>query len=198
MPACIYCGIHKNSRANIKRHIKQSPTCQDAFIEQISQFNVHAAGVDSDEDFSDAGTGTNTGESAAFSDEEHDFTVHGEQLAPSLSTEERGRSPYVEEIADEGDRQASNEGNRPRWNGGAEKSQYVGPYPHPAGTPMNISHGSTKFETIFKNEGEGGPWGEFKTEGEWELAKWLLQNAGHNQIAKFLDLPIVRSHNFCQ
>jgi hypothetical protein len=43
-----------------------------------------------------------------------------------------------------------------------------------------------------ESEGDRGPWGKFKTEGEWELVKWLLQNIGHTQILKYLELPIVR------
>ena len=35
-------------------------------------------------------------------------------------------------------------------------------------------------------------WGPFENEEEWELAKWLIKNVGHNQTEEFLKLPIVR------
>ena len=34
-------------------------------------------------------------------------------------------------------------------------------------------------------------WGPFENEEEWELAKWLIKNVGHNQTEEFLKLPIV-------
>lgn len=34
-------------------------------------------------------------------------------------------------------------------------------------------------------------WGPFADEEEWELAKWLIKNVGHNQADDFLKLPIV-------
>ncbi|KAG1883131.1 hypothetical protein F4604DRAFT_1576473 [Suillus subluteus] len=38
---------------------------------------------------------------------------------------------------------------------------------------------------------DSGVWGPFKDEEEWQLAKWLIQNAGQNQTDQFLKLPIV-------
>ncbi|KAG2363978.1 hypothetical protein BDR07DRAFT_1280969 [Suillus spraguei] len=39
-----------------------------------------------------------------------------------------------------------------------------------------------------------GVWGPFKDEEEWQLAKWLIQNVGQNQMDKFLKLPIIQNH----
>jgi hypothetical protein len=33
--------------------------------------------------------------------------------------------------------------------------------------------------------------GPFESEEEWQLAKWLIKNVGHNQMDSFLKLPIV-------
>ncbi|KAF8196303.1 hypothetical protein K438DRAFT_1825958 [Mycena galopus ATCC 62051] len=33
--------------------------------------------------------------------------------------------------------------------------------------------------------------GPFADEEEWELAKWLIKNVGHNQVEVFLKLPII-------
>lgn len=35
--------------------------------------------------------------------------------------------------------------------------------------------------------------GPFESDEEWELAKWLIKNVGHNQAEAFLKLPIVSS-----
>ncbi|KAH9947697.1 hypothetical protein B0H21DRAFT_778363 [Amylocystis lapponica] len=34
--------------------------------------------------------------------------------------------------------------------------------------------------------------GPFRDEGEWELARWLMKNVGHNQAEQFLKLPIIQ------
>ncbi|KAH7904046.1 hypothetical protein BJ138DRAFT_1019687 [Hygrophoropsis aurantiaca] len=54
--------------------------------------------------------------------------------------------------------------------------------------------GPTSFQTIRDNQVLRGAeiLGPFKDEGEWELAKWLIKNVGHNQAEVFLKLPIVR------
>ena len=60
-----------------------------------------------------------------------------------------------------------------------------------AGTSHSIS--STQFEK-FQDEKilEGGDiWGPFKSEEEWQLAKWLIKNVGHTQAENFLWLNIV-------
>ncbi|KAH7904475.1 hypothetical protein BJ138DRAFT_1019119, partial [Hygrophoropsis aurantiaca] len=36
-------------------------------------------------------------------------------------------------------------------------------------------------------------WGPFATNDEWELAKWLIKNVGHNQAENFLKLNIIQS-----
>ncbi|KAJ6563240.1 hypothetical protein B0H10DRAFT_1843723 [Mycena sp. CBHHK59/15] len=33
--------------------------------------------------------------------------------------------------------------------------------------------------------------GPFESDEEWELAKWLIKNVGHNQMEEFLKLPII-------
>ncbi|KIM63476.1 hypothetical protein SCLCIDRAFT_55594, partial [Scleroderma citrinum Foug A] len=39
---------------------------------------------------------------------------------------------------------------------------------------------------------EGGDiWGPFKSEEEWQLAKWLIKNVGHTQAENFLWLNIL-------
>jgi hypothetical protein len=143
--------------------------------------------VDSDEEsLSDWETdpGNNASTSATPPDNLN-FTVYEDLSSPSLpGAAGQNHQPYIEEIVDEGDGPGS-------WNQGVDESRFIESYPKPAGVPINNSPRPTKFEAILEAEGDR-PWGAFETESEWQLAKWLLQNAGHNQITKFLDLPIVR------
>ena len=37
----------------------------------------------------------------------------------------------------------------------------------------------------------GEVWGPFRDEDEWQLAKWLIKNVGHNQTEEFLKLSAV-------
>jgi hypothetical protein len=61
--------------------------------------------------------------------------------------------------------------------------------------PINSVQQKTRYEQICNMEDENGPWdGCFKLQEEWEVTKWLLQNASQNQIDKFLKLPMVCSH----
>ncbi|KAG6839614.1 hypothetical protein C0991_000890 [Blastosporella zonata] len=50
----------------------------------------------------------------------------------------------------------------------------------------------TSFDTIRDNQILQGAevLGPFESEEEWELAKWLIKNVGHNQTDQFLQLPI--------
>jgi hypothetical protein len=93
---------------------------------------------------------------------------------------------YVEDAVDK-----DNETSTRCWNQGVKDMKYIKSYPDPAGVPTDPQLGPTKFEKILESEGNSGPWGEFESKGEWELAKWLLQNIRHNQLLKFLDLPIL-------
>lgn len=53
--------------------------------------------------------------------------------------------------------------------------------------------GPTKFQSIQDDQILQGAeiLGPFESEEEWELAKWLIKNMGHNQTDVFLKLPIV-------
>ncbi|OCH84147.1 hypothetical protein OBBRIDRAFT_808451 [Obba rivulosa] len=51
-----------------------------------------------------------------------------------------------------------------------------------------IGRGKTQFEEI-RDQGTA-PYGPFRDEEEWELAKWLVKNVGHTQTEEFLKLPI--------
>lgn len=84
--------------------------------------------------------------------------------------------PTVEEI-DEG----GPEDLRPEW---VELS-----------TDAGSSHGTSRtlFDTIRDKQihDKSPTLGPFESDEEWQLAKWLVKNTGHNQVEQFLKLPIV-------
>ncbi|KAL0565419.1 hypothetical protein V5O48_016604 [Marasmius crinis-equi] len=54
--------------------------------------------------------------------------------------------------------------------------------------------GTTAFQRIRDEQVLRGEeiYGPFENEAEWELAKWLIKNVGHNAIEEFLNLPIIQ------
>jgi hypothetical protein len=182
MPTCIYCGVYQESRANLKRHTKLSPRCHQAFIKQISLFNTNAVNADSSE--SDAASESDPRDEAKQSMN----WPHDQDITVDEALGEHSCQPYVEDVIDE---DVSDGPGMRCWNQGIDDMRFIESYPDPAGVPIDTRRGTTKFEKILKSKGDKGPWGKFKTKGKWELAKWLLQNVGHNQILKFLELPIM-------
>ena len=69
--------------------------------------------------------------------------------------------------------------------------EYVEPFPEEAGT--SCGQAQTLFESIHDEQVLRGAeiLGPFESEAEWQLAKWLIKNVGHNQAEAFLKLPIV-------
>lgn len=73
------------------------------------------------------------------------------------------RSATVEEVPDEGDKYPGArfvETCPPEWKAGAI-----------------WGHGVPEFEKIYQAEGDN-KWGPFQDQEEWELAQWLIRNAG--------------------
>lgn len=73
------------------------------------------------------------------------------------------------------------------------KDEWVHTFPEAscAGAPCGLSW--TLFETIHDDQVLCGAevLGPFESDEEWQLAKWLIRNVGHNQAEHFLKLPIV-------
>ncbi|KAL0069193.1 hypothetical protein AAF712_003881 [Marasmius tenuissimus] len=55
-----------------------------------------------------------------------------------------------------------------------------------------FGEGTTAFQQIRNEQILGGEeiYGPFENAAEWELAKWLIKNVGHNTTEEFLNLPI--------
>lgn len=68
------------------------------------------------------------------------------------------------------------------------------PFPSEKHAGASIGMSKTLFETYRDDQVLQGAeiLGPFKSDAEWELAKWLIKNVGHTQADNFLKLPIVR------
>lgn len=89
--------------------------------------------------------------------------------------------PRIVEVPDEDD--------RPR-----EDLWYTRPFPAPKKAGQTYGPSKTSFERIRDDQVLQGCeiLGPFADAEEWELAKWLIKNVGHNKTETFLKLPIVR------
>jgi hypothetical protein len=178
MPTCRYCGVNKPTSSAVKKHIQLTWSCRKNYLAELSntRFNVaepnfSADGVSYRIDVSD-----NTG-----------MCSHGAE------TEQEPMASHGVTMEDT----PSDEDDSVKWNTPAEWPRYSDAYPGAAGTPISSAWEKTRFEQIRDAEDENGPWGceGFESEEEWEVAKWLLHNAGQNQIEHFLKLPMV---HFCE
>ncbi|TFK53193.1 hypothetical protein OE88DRAFT_1627519 [Heliocybe sulcata] len=106
-------------------------------------------------------------------------------------------SPYPEvpataddDATDEPSHGASTEDNEEDSRPG---SRFVEPFPGAAGDVLRQE--KTKFNIIREVQEHEGEidWSPFEDKEEWELASWLVQNVGQNQMDEFLKLPITRN-----
>ena len=65
------------------------------------------------------------------------------------------------------------------------------PYPHSIENPLSFQ--KTRFERQWDQDIINGkqPWQLFSSQDEWDLAKWLINNANQKATDKYLKLPIV-------
>jgi hypothetical protein len=75
----------------------------------------------------------------------------------------------------------------------ADKGPFEEPFPSKYMAGATYGRAKTMFEHIRDDQVLNGYeiLGPFAEEEEWELAKWLIKNVGHNQAEAFLKLPIV-------
>ncbi|KAF7984973.1 hypothetical protein HWV62_9927 [Athelia sp. TMB] len=81
-----------------------------------------------------------------------------------------------------------------------EDAPNLGDVPHPqrvqgfAGAGATLGKLRTQFEAIRDDQVLKGAeiLGPFASDEEWQLAKWLIKNVGHNQAEQFLKLPIIQ------
>ncbi|KAG7085416.1 hypothetical protein E1B28_002977 [Marasmius oreades] len=76
-----------------------------------------------------------------------------------------------------------------------EESIWTENFPPEKGAGRAYYKACTSFENIRdeQNSRSDDVYGAFTSEEEWDLAKWLVQNVGHNAIETFLKLPIIKT-----
>lgn len=75
------------------------------------------------------------------------------------------------------------------------RPEWIHPFPDAGrtfGVRARTNLEAIRDEQILKGEEVLGP---FESDEEWQLAKWLIKNVGHNQADEFLRLPIVSDQN---
>lgn len=74
-----------------------------------------------------------------------------------------------------------------------ENFWFVEEFAEEAQAGATFGKGPTTFQAIRDDQVLRGAevLGPFASDDEWELAKWLIKNVGHNQMEAFLKLPIV-------
>lgn len=124
-----------------------------------------------------------------------------DQLGGSHEVEHRGyedvheQDAEVEELEDrvsvEGNAQARNHAPTVQ-DEDEDEDIYIREFPAQKQAGKTYGTAPTSFDSISNLREEGTlPWGPFQSKEEWELARWLVKNAGHNQTDAFLRLPIV-------
>lgn len=75
----------------------------------------------------------------------------------------------------------------------ATRQWYKHDFPEQRQAGIPHGQGKTSFERICDEQILHGAevLGPFKDDEEWELAKWLIKNVGHNAAEEFLKLPMV-------
>lgn len=94
----------------------------------------------------------------------------------AISADADARQPRIEDVVDEDD-----------------PSYYLDEFPLEQEAGAAFGEGRTSFHKIRDDQVLNGAeiLGPFRDNDEWELAKWLIKNVGHNQADAFLKLPIV-------
>ncbi len=74
-----------------------------------------------------------------------------------------------------------------------EAPRYAQPFPDDACAGQVYGSAKTMFDIIRDDQVLQGAevWGPFRNDDEWQLAKWLIKNVGHNQAEEFLKLGLV-------
>jgi hypothetical protein len=73
------------------------------------------------------------------------------------------------------------------------EDEWVHQFPEGSKAGASRERSRTLFEVIRDDQVLRGAevLGPFESDDEWQLAKWLIKNVGHNQAEHFLKLPIV-------
>ena len=194
MVNCPYCTAVRPTISAIHRHQGQSPQCLQA--RRLYQRHLLAQQRAAQPLITESHTESHIGTQQPLADAAGTSVVPDENPGPMPMMDIDSELPMEAEepISDE-------DAQRPRVSmedvtDNDEDAEWVHKFPEQwsAGAAHKSSH--TLFESICDDQVLRGAevLGPFENDEEWQLAKWLIKNVGHNQAEHFLKLPIVSSH----
>ena len=115
---------------------------------------------------------------------EYDLPMEDNSIPSPLPTENKpsSRKATVEDVNDDEEDEYEEETH---W--------WIHDFPKPAGVPLSQIRQETVFERIQWEQQANGedPWSPYIDVEEWELVHFMNQTLGHNDIEKYLRLPII-------
>ncbi|KAH7905500.1 Zn-finger domain-containing protein [Hygrophoropsis aurantiaca] len=184
MHTCTYCGAEVPTVAGLNKHVQRSESCRQKWRDQLKNFSVTV--FDLGGGFVDPALPDHNDDGDIAADYGANADGNGlENDNESLN----GFEPGEDVIQNQPQNQPQDTTHSPRheWqrarvDDANEDDDILDRY----------GNAQTKYEEIRSSEENNRPWGPFDDEGEWELARWLIQNVGQMQTDKFLKLPIIR------
>lgn len=178
MPLCSYCSSTFPDNGAVRQHQKKSPICQkrwkaarEARFSQIRRTQGQAD-IPLLPGFSTA---------PVFSlDKDIEPNLEPSMTIVAEEPDVEAQCPRIEELPEEED-----------------DGIWVESFPSNKNAGGIFGEAQTSFQSIRDDQVLRGAeiWGLFRDEDEWELAKWLIKNVGHNQAEEFLKLQAVSYDN---
>ncbi|KIK11594.1 hypothetical protein PISMIDRAFT_19393 [Pisolithus microcarpus 441] len=189
MPAhrCSYCLKPIPMVSGVMRHVSQSPTCRQLWIKALER-PVVAVSADKEDQGIEVGLSPEDWRYASDNDDSPDFheghIVQDHRARditdpPNICEEPPSKRARVEEAVDDVPDRPSE---------GRFTQQYIGVAANILGARKTSFELMEAVETTEKES----MWAPFHTEGEWDLARFLMKNVGQTKMDEFLKLNIVR------
>ncbi|KAI6017981.1 hypothetical protein BKA83DRAFT_4058579 [Pisolithus microcarpus] len=169
------------------RHVSQSPTCRQLWIKALER-PVVAVSADKEDQGIEVGLSPEDWRYASDNDDSPDFheghIVQDHRARditdpPNICEEPPSKRARVEEAVDDVPDRPSE---------GRFTQQYIGVAANILGARKTSFELMEAVETTEKES----MWAPFHTEGEWDLARFLMKNVGQTKMDEFLKLNIVR------
>ncbi|THU94688.1 hypothetical protein K435DRAFT_798739 [Dendrothele bispora CBS 962.96] len=198
MPRCAHCNTYTSSFQALRAHIALTRFCrekdEEVFDESDSDIDQQRA-ADLSADFTQSYSSDNDSPAPVLFDP-IDFSIGNdsndiegdERNGNRTTTVQSAKRACVEDIEDD--------------KSTDQKSIYTStdylypvPFPGPAGSPLNAEPVLTGFEELHqKRQAEGkDPWFPFRSEKEWELARWLMTSGvSQKKIDEFCKLETIK------
>lgn len=200
MARCHYCRDTFPKQTNLDRHRLRNPQCRRAWTKDLHKAAQRAFGFGQDVE-----SKTNTSDDESYMespapeepsepvvDNDGDYSMgevpSKEPALPDAMLPSTLRRTTVEDVDDMGDPPyTSSQSDSVSWE------EFHESFPAEFEAGAEIDHGEIPFEKIRRQQEEAGEsrWAGFADGVEWEMAKWMVQSIGQNDMEKFLKLAAV-------